>query len=217
MKFKDEGSKFEPLEAGAEIAICIGMIDLGTTENTYNGKTSDKHQVLLIWEVPGQTEMRKIKDSDEEKEVTRTISKFYTMSLNEKANLRKDLESWRGKAFTAEELEGFEGKNLLEKGCMISIICEPNTKGDMKSKVSTVMALPKGIKAPAATHDIVYFSFDDNVDMDILSDGLKTMVMKSHEFKALNGDEPESGSVDDINDKLDEGAAEEADSDNIPF
>jgi len=36
------------------------------------------------------------------------ISKRYTMSLGEQSTLRKDLESWRGKKFTPEELQGFD-------------------------------------------------------------------------------------------------------------
>ena len=30
------------------------------------------------------------------------ISEFYTLSLNEKANLRRDLVGWRGRSFTGE-------------------------------------------------------------------------------------------------------------------
>ena len=47
------------------------------------------------------------------------VSKTYTASLFEAAALRKDLESWRGKSFTEEELGGFDISKLL--GCTARI------------------------------------------------------------------------------------------------
>ena len=44
--------------------------------------------------------------------------------MGEKANLRKDLESWRGKAFTDDEAKAFDVTNLMGKACMINIIHE---------------------------------------------------------------------------------------------
>ena len=52
----------------------------------------------------------------------RAISETYTNSLGEKANLRKMLENWRGRAFTQEEMDGFDLRNVLGKACMISVV-----------------------------------------------------------------------------------------------
>jgi hypothetical protein len=89
------------------------------------------------------------------------IGKQYTMSLNEKANLRADLESWRGKIFTKEELNGFNLMNILGKPCMIGVT--HNQSGDKTyANVSAVMGLSKGIPAPKAANEPVAYSIDEH-------------------------------------------------------
>jgi hypothetical protein len=67
--------------------------------------------------------------------------------LHEKASLRRDLESWRGRAFTDKELEGFDLENLLLKGCLINVIHEQRG-GATFANVAGVMRLPKEMTAP---------------------------------------------------------------------
>lgn len=50
------------------------------------------------------------------------INKKYTLSLSEKANLRKDVESWRGIKFTEEELKGFDIEKLIGQNAMLGIV-----------------------------------------------------------------------------------------------
>jgi hypothetical protein len=70
------------------------------------------------------------------------VSKFYTLSLGDKANLRKDLENWRGKAFSAEELDGFDVQALIGANCMLNIVeydKRDNTKGQAIGSISKLM------------------------------------------------------------------------------
>ena len=66
------------------------------------------------------------------------VNKEYTLSLSKKANLTKDLASWRGKPFEAGEkidLEKLIGANCIltvgenEKGYNVIEAIKPNTKG----------------------------------------------------------------------------------------
>ena len=50
------------------------------------------------------------------------ISKEFTLSLHERANLRRVLISWRGRQFTAEELGGFELANVLGANAMLNVV-----------------------------------------------------------------------------------------------
>lgn len=78
-------------------------------------------------------------------------------SLHAKAGLRKFLESWRGRPFTAEELAGFDLKAVVGLTCLVGIVHE--AKGDkVYANLSSVMKLPKGMPAPAG--EIVPVSFD---------------------------------------------------------
>lgn len=95
----------------------------------------------MVWDVLGET----VKFGD--KEVPRQVFSDLTVSLDEKSNLRKLLQSWRGKTFTPEELKGFDLRNVLGVGGQVQIIHKSTDRGTY-GKVNTVIPLPKGKKAP---------------------------------------------------------------------
>lgn len=193
MKWSNSGGgDFEQAPVGTEVARCIRIIDLGTQKGEYQGQVTRKRQNLISWELPN-TQMSEGESAGK----PFMVSKFYTASLGEKANLRKDLVNWRGREFTPEELEGFDPKNILGKCCMLSITS--NDKG--KSRVTAVMALPKGMIVPPQVNESIYFSLDD-FDLaifDALSKGIKEMIQKSPEYAAAISPEKtaQSGAVDE--------------------
>jgi hypothetical protein len=177
MKWADSGGKdFAPAPVGNHPARCIGIIDLGTQTGEWQGKPLVRRQCVLQWELPNEP-------MDDGRPFI--VSKFYTASLSEKANLRHDLESWRGREFTGDELAGFDSKNVLGKPCMVQVI--HNDKG--KAKVSNVSAVPKGFKVPDAQNDLTFFSLDefDPAAYDGLSDWFKETIAKSPEYRIAKG------------------------------
>jgi hypothetical protein len=72
------------------------------------------------------------------------VFKRYTLSLNEKASLRHDLESWRGKPFTFEELAGFDVEKLIGANCLVNVQHKVGTERTFANVVS-VMPLIKGM------------------------------------------------------------------------
>jgi len=206
MKFSENSnSTFEQPPVGAHIARCVKLIDLGTQENEYQGKVTHPRQVMITWELPNA-----LMEDGEFKGKPFAVSKFYTQSLSEKANLRKDLMNWRGRDFTEEELAGFDAKNILGKPCMVSITL--TDKG--KARVSSVMAIPKGMNCPDQINPSVIFSLEmEEFKQDIfdsLGKGLKEIIERSPEFKKL--------SVGDafVEAAKDEGMTDDIDKD-IPF
>lgn len=126
-----------PIDEGTHPAICYGLIDLGEQYNEYYQKW--KKKVLVLWEIPGEKF-----DFGCEKSMNRTISKTYTLSLNEKSDLRRDLAAWRGRDFTVAELKNFDLRNILGVPCLLSVI--HREYGDrIFADVGSVMKLPKGI------------------------------------------------------------------------
>ena len=103
----------------------------------YEGKV--QHKVVVAWELD-----QRIENPESEYNGKRFVqSKRYTMSLHEKSSLRKDLESWRGRAFTAEELQGFDLEKLIGACCLMSIV-HAEKDGKTYANLSAIMALPKG-------------------------------------------------------------------------
>ena len=176
MKWTDSGGHdFEQPPVGAHVAICTKVIDIGTQEGEYQGKKNFKRQCIVGWELPNEL----ITEGDYAGKPF-TVSRFYTSSLSEKANLRADLVSWRGREFTEQELQGFESKNILGKPCMLSIVM--SEKG--RARVKGVMALPRGSSVPPQVNPSVYFSLDefDQKVFDSLTDGIKKLIMQSPEY-----------------------------------
>jgi len=193
MIVSDNGGQFEQPPTGTHNAIAYRVIDLGTHENEYQGQKNVKREVMVTWEID-----ELMKDGRRF-----SVSAFYNASLNEKANLRKTLESWRGRAFTEEELKGFDLKNVLGKPCLVNLTL--SDKG--KSKVAGVSPLPKGMPAIQATNVIESFELDnfDQVVFDGLSDFLKGRIASSPEYQQLkNGHvaETPSYSDDELNDSI---------------
>jgi len=142
-----------------------------------------------MWEIPNEIKEFQDKDGNTIREPF-TVSKFYTMSLSDKAHLRHDLEAWRNRAFTEEELLGFDPKNIVGAACMINIIHTPKKKGTgVNCVVKSVTSMPKGLECPPASHEKIYFSLDaDDYDpaiLEKLSKGIKARVMRSDEYKAI--------------------------------
>lgn len=184
MKWTDSGggADFVPPPVGTHVARCVRLIDLGTQKSDFNGQESVKRQCLLGFELP--TELMEGGEYDGKPFV---VSKFYTQSLHEKATLRKDLETWRGRSFTPVELEGFDSRNVLAKPCLVSVIHNKKSDGKISAKVSSVTSVPKGMQVPAQVNPSVYFSLDefDQAVFDALSDGIKKIIVRSPEYQAI--------------------------------
>ena len=200
MKWTDTGGgDFEQAPVGSHVARCVKIIDIGTQKGEYQGQANIRRQCIVGWELPNEL----MKEGDHAGKPF-TVSRFYTASLGEKANLRKDLENWRGRAFTEQELMGFASKNILGKPCMLSVT--HNDKG--KARVTGVMALPKGMQVPDQINPSVYFSLDefDQAVFDALSDGYKKLIQSSPEYQHIaNGPAPTkkpAGAFDDMADDI---------------
>lgn len=198
-------NSFQPVPQGNHVAICYRVIDLGTQDGEYMGKKNRRHKLLVSWELP-----------DEKMDDGRpfTIGKKYTWSTEEKASLRKDLESWRGKAFTAEDFgpNGFDIKNVIGVPCLLNVVHDK--KGDKTySNIASVARLPRGMSAPSPVNKPVYLwlskeEFSINT-FDSLSDNLKEAITQSPEYRALS--EPERvvdedhgapRTLEDLNDEI---------------
>lgn len=203
MKWSDSGGgkEFEQAPIGNHVGRCIGLIDLGTQQGDYQGKTTHARKVVVRWELPNEL----ISEGDWAGKPF-VVSKFYTASLSEKANLRKDLSAWRGREFTEQELMGFEARNILDKPCMVNVT--HTEKG--KAKVSGVTPIPKGMTVPGRVNDLLFFSLEANEFkpevFEGLSDFYKEQIRKSpewsdlHDGHAKGGAKP--GSFDDFKDDI---------------
>lgn len=135
---KASSSQFEPCPAGPQVAVCVDVVDLGLVKNELfpnpDGTARWQHKIDVVWQ---SAELM----ADDRPYL---VKKRYTLSLSEKATLRHDLASWRGKDFTPAELEGFDVEKLIGVNCLLNVAHKAGSKGGTFANVVSVMPLMKG-------------------------------------------------------------------------
>ncbi len=178
---KESEVKFELVPAGNHVARCYSMIEIGTEESEFQGKKKSLYRVRVTWELPNE---KKVFDPAKGEQPF-SISKDYTLSMFDQANLRHDLESWRGKAFTEEEAKSFDITKLIGVPCLLNVVHTVSQKGGTYSKISGVTPLIKGMTCPAQINPSFVFSYDTWSDQKFagLSEYIRKRIEATPEFK----------------------------------
>ena len=170
------GGDFEQCPAGSFAARCYQIIDLGHQTFEWQGTAKVAPKVRITWEL---SEM--MADGR-----PFSISREYTASIGDKANLRKDLEAWRGRPFSAEELRNFSLENVLGAPCLLGVVHKPSKEGSKEyANVGSIMALPKGMPIPELVNPAVKFdigTFDQKV-FETLSSYVQKKILMSKELE----------------------------------
>lgn len=157
------GKNFKQVSPGCHFAICNMVVDLGIQETTYKGQSKSQHQVYIRWEVPDE---RVTYEKDgKEMEGPCSIGATYTLSLGEKANLRKVLENWRGQPFTDQELKGFDITTIAGKCCQVMVQHKQGGNGKTYANITGVIGISKEQKdrarKAASEVGVTVYSLDD--------------------------------------------------------
>lgn len=102
---------FQPCPAGVHQGVCVDVIDMGPLKVTWKGVEKQQHKIRVVWQVSDRMDTGK----------PFIVQKRYTLSLHEKAHLRHDLESWRGRPFSDEESAGFDVERLIGVNAMLNV------------------------------------------------------------------------------------------------
>jgi len=124
-------STYTAAPEGLHSAVCVDIADLGIVAGAYGAK----YKVRIVWQLDAvdETHGRRF-----------DVARVYTLSLHERAALRKDLESWRGRRFTELELDGFDLEKLLGVNAQVQVTQDLSDDGTVYANVSTVVPPGKG-------------------------------------------------------------------------
>lgn len=125
-------SSFTPCPEGLHHAVCVDVVDLGVLQTNWG----DRHKVRLVWQ---------IEEVNVETSKRFEVRKQYNLSLHEKATLRKDLESWRGRKFTDDELRGFDLEKLLGANCQLQVVHDISEDASIWANVQAIVPAPKNM------------------------------------------------------------------------
>ena len=170
------------LEAGTYPARCYSMVHIGTIEYEWNGQRNKANKVRITFEFPTETNV--FKEGDEAKPFV--ISQEYTLSFGKQSKFRPQLEAWRGKPFTEEEMDNFDLTKLIGVPAMVTVI--QNDKG--YSEIAQITKMPKGMVCPDQVNKSVILDYNDNWNQEVfndLPDFIKTKMQTTPEFQAKVG------------------------------
>jgi len=129
-------SKFKPHNEGQFVAQCVDVIDLGEKVDegpNFPAKLSQKCALVF----------RTGEKNPDTGDLT-DVAQEYTVSMNEKANLRKALESWRGRPYTESEAnKGVPVDKLTGQWALIGVAHKTSAKGRTYAVVQSVVGVPK--------------------------------------------------------------------------
>lgn len=178
-------------EPGNHPAVCIGVVDLGSHPNRAKDKMIPK--IMFMFELLDEDYEWKDSQTGEVNETRALASVEFAAYFSKNAGLRKNLESWRGTVFTAEELEGFYLGNVIGKKCTVNVIHKVSAVGNPYMKIDHIgkyrqdprydELLPK--------RDLIVLSLDpDEFKPDLfraLSKNTQNQISDSPEYKELLG------------------------------
>ena len=195
---EDTGGEREICPSGNHLARCYRIVDLGTQKKEFKGTIKFLHEITLYWEIHGTDDDGKpIKMNDGR---PYGIFKNYTLSWASLANLRIDLQAWRGKPFTEEELRRFDLKTILNAWCMLNVIQNKSANGNVYANIKGITPVPAMLRKagmPTAVNAEEIFQLDTpNMEMfEKFHSKLKEKIMQSPEWQRLQG---KTKTVDDI-------------------
>jgi hypothetical protein len=202
------GSTFvsNPLEARVYLGVLIGIYDIGTQDSTYLGKVTKKRKGILLWELVGERVSGTDQSTGEEWDRPRTLSKRYTLSMGDKAALRRDVEAVQGKRMTKEVAAAFDISSLLGLNAQLQVT--QRQEGEkVYNDIHTLMATMKGHVNVEPESPCGWFHFRTVPEGAVLDASLfpESMpkwavekAMTSPEWVALGGQPPQADPMDVI-------------------
>lgn len=142
-------SKFKPHQDGQFVAQCVDTIDLGDHVHMFAGDDSYLEQRCALVFRTGERNVETGEMID--------VSKEFTVSLGERANLRKFLEQWRGKAYTPEQLKDGVPLNKLTGNYALLTVAQKRNKANTRTyaEITACVGVPTMMRST-----VVDFSAD---------------------------------------------------------
>ena len=187
---ESSGGGFQNCPPGMHLARNYQIIDLGTQKDNRNGVVEFKHRITLTWEILSKSEDGTPLRMNDGRPFS--VNKRYNLTWAERSTLRNDLQSWRGRPFTNEELRKFDLKRVLGQYCMINVLHNTSKNGKVYANVEQITPVPgmiKGAGLPPGVNPDVIFNLSDP-DMNVfesLTPWLKKTIQESPEWQKLNG------------------------------
>lgn len=133
-----EGGNYEMAPAGTHPAVLVGLIDLGTHTETFQGQApKDAQKLYLIWELTSEH------DSQGRPFL---VGQEYTYSLGKKAKLRSIVEGFLGRSLA--DGEEYDIAEMIGKPCVATVKEGVTGAGKKYASLAGIGKPMKGLTVP---------------------------------------------------------------------
>ncbi len=172
---------YELVPQGTHMARCFELINIGTVQGEWKGQPKEYYKIRLGFELP--TKLKAFGEKEEMKPMV--ISVEFTLSMGEKAYLRKFIEGMLDVHFTEDEAYAFDVEDVVGKACLIRVVHE--SKGEKTyANIEGAMPLMDDQVCPPAFNAPKVLSFS-HWDKDIftnLPEFIQKKIKSSKEYQA---------------------------------
>lgn len=212
IKTQQGGVDFEKAPEGMHIGRCFKVVDCGTHFDEKFKKM--KHLVSVFFELPNV-----LMTEGDAAGKPFIISKRYTLSHDERAILRLDLESWYGKKFDTDALDSaggfdlsksYKDKGIVGRPCFLNVV---HSRDGKYANIMSINPLPKEVTCPPQINPSFVFELDpfDEDKFAKLSDKMQEWIRTCAELnpkeerdagRVPGSPPPSQGSADDFADDI---------------
>jgi len=203
---KAPGQKeFEAAPAGLHLGRLYQILHVGTSQSEWQGEIKMENKIIFQFELHGEDNDGQPLTTEDGKPLM--VTKRYTRSFFETSALRQDLQAWRGKEFTADELQGFDIRVLLGKFCMLNVIHNKASNGKTYANVKGLSPVPAAIKKlgePNGVNEPFIFDLNsfDQAQFDTLPQWLQDTIKESAEYRGTVASGNPAKVLQDIDDDV---------------
>jgi hypothetical protein len=179
---------FELCPSGTHLARLYKIINLGTHDGEWQGRPKVSSLVRLYWELPN--EMKEYEKDGQMVRAPFAISREFTFSMGEKANLRRIVEGMIGTTLSDDEAYGFDIEQLLGMPCLATVVHETGKSSGKKfAMLTTVAPVMRGMEVPPQFNKSEVLNVSEMTEEEIgkLPPWLADKMRESHEYKRKNG------------------------------
>ena len=143
---------------GTHYARCISVVDMGTADSEWQGQVKPRATVRFTFEFPKHTAV--FREEEGPKPLGRSM--LFGNNFSQKGKLRPELEKWRGKSFTADQLLEFELSSVLGHPCLATIVHHQGRDGQTVDKISGLAAVPEDMADIPAVNELFSYDVDEH-------------------------------------------------------
>jgi len=176
-------SSYNLLEAGSYPTRLYTVIHIGRVPLERQGETKMIDKVRLTFEFPTETKVFK----EEKGEQPYVLSCEFTLSMHEKASLRKFLEGWQGKRMSDMEAINTDIEEWIGREGLANVVHSEGKNGNTYANIQSISPLPKGLVCPPAVNPPFVLNYAEQWSQekfDGLPDFIKEKIRQSDQYIA---------------------------------